>query len=118
MSVNWYWKDKMGSLMYKYRDNEPYQVNVYKGNCLCVLVYQYEENGKPMYSFNNFFNDITHLKKCVGLMKDYKGEFRNLFKDEWIKWRLNTYFKDSLSIAKVLAQAGYIVELYYEEVKE
>ena len=44
MSVNWYWKDKMGSLLYKYRDHEPYQVNVYKGNCLCVLVYEYEEN--------------------------------------------------------------------------
>lgn len=118
MSVNWYWKDKMGSLMYKYRDHEPYQVTVYKGNCLCVLVYEYEENGKPMYSFNNYFNDIIHLKKCVGLMKDHKGEFRNLFKDEWVKWRLNTFFKDNLSIAKVLAQAGYPVELYYEEVKE
>ena len=118
MSVNWLWKDKMGSLIYKYGDNEPFQVNVYKGNCLCVLVYEYEENGKPMYAFNNFFNDVIHLKKCIGLMKDHKGEFRNLFKDEWIKWRLNTYFKDSLTIAKYLAQAGYPVELYYEEVKE
>ena len=51
-------------------------------------------------------------------MKDWKGELRNLFQDEWIKWRLNTYFKDSISIAKVLAQAGYQVELYYEEIKE
>ena len=67
-------------------------------NIKCLVPYttreprEYEENGKPMYSFNNFFNDITHLKKCVGLMKDWKGEFRNLFKDEWVKWRLNTYF--------------------------
>ena len=66
----------------------------------------------------NFFNDITHLKKCVGLMKDWKGELRNLFKDEWVKWRLNTYFKDTFSIAKVLTKAGYAVELYYEEIKE
>ena len=71
-----------------------------------------------MYSFNNYFNDIIHLKKCIGLMKDHKGEFRNLFKEEWVKWRLNTYFKDSITIAKYLTQAGYPVELYYEEVKE
>ena len=32
MSVNWLWKDKMGSLTYKYDDHEPFQVNVYKGN--------------------------------------------------------------------------------------
>ena len=50
-------------------------------------------------------------------MKDYKGEFRNLFKDEWVKWRLNTYFKDSEKIAKCLKKAGYDVELYYEEIK-
>ena len=30
MSVNWLWKDKMGYLIYKYGDHEPYQVNVYK----------------------------------------------------------------------------------------
>ena len=67
MSVNWLWKNKMSSLIYKYGDNKPYQVNVYKGNCLCVLVYEYEENGKAMYSFNNFFNDVTHLKNVSGL---------------------------------------------------
>ena len=117
MSVNWYWKDKMGTLVYQYGNHPPYQVNVYKGNCLCVLVYEYEENGKPMYSFNNFFHDIPHLKKFIVLMKDWKGEYRNLFKDEWVKWRLNTYFKDSEKIAKCLKKAGYDVELYYEEIK-
>ena len=34
MSVNWYWKDKMGTLVYQYGNHPPYQVNVYKGNCL------------------------------------------------------------------------------------
>ena len=116
MSVNWLWKDKMGSITYHYGDHDPFQVNVYKGNCLCVLIYEYEENGKAMYSFNNFFHDLTHLKKCIGLMKDYNGELKNIFKGEWLKWRLNTYFKDSMNIAKCLTQAGFPVELYYEEV--
>lgn len=118
MSVNWLWKDKMGSVEYKCPNEQVVTVNVYKGNCLCVLVYEYEENGQAKYSFNNFFNDTTHLKKCIGLMKDYKGEMRNLFKDEWLKWKLNTYFNDSITIAKLLVKAGYAVELYYQEIKE
>ena len=37
MSVNWYWKDKMGTVEYKDEDGT-YTVNVYRGNCLCVLI--------------------------------------------------------------------------------
>lgn len=43
MSVNWLWKDKMGSLTYQYGNREPYQVNVYMrgvANCPPELLYK------------------------------------------------------------------------------
>ena len=42
MSVNWNWDDKMGTVECKQGDNE-YTLNVYRANCLCVLVYEYEK---------------------------------------------------------------------------
>ena len=116
MSVNWYWKDKMGTVEYKDEDGV-YTVSVYRGNCLCVLIYEFKEKEVEKYIFHGFFNDLIHLKTCVGLTKDYEGKYTNIYKGVWGKWKLNTFFKDSLQIANVLTKAGFPVELYYEEIK-
>ena len=42
---------------------------------------------------------------------------KNIYAEEWISWKLNTYFKDTFTLAKWLTKAGYPVELYYEEIK-
>lgn len=117
MSVNWLWKDVMGSIKWKTSDGKTKTVNVYDGNCLCVMIHTFKSEGKSLYDFYGFFNDESHLKKCIGLSKDYDGTIKNLFKDEWQKWKLNTYYKQSLNIAKLLTKAGFKVELYYKEVK-
>ena len=117
MSVNWDWKEKMGTIEWT-EYGQSYIVNVYKGNCLCVFTYNYIDNGKKVYDFCGFMHDIEHLKKCIGLAKDYEGKYDNIYKDIWVKWKLNTYYKDSLTIAKWLTKAGFTVELYYKDIKE
>lgn len=117
MSVNWSWKDKMGCIRWKALDEKTINVNVYEGNCLCVMIYNFKSNGKAVYDFWGFFNDECHLKKCIGLSKNYDGKIINIYKDEWQKWKLNTYYKQSLNIAKLLTKAGFKVELYYKEIK-
>lgn len=115
MSVNWLWKDKMGSLVWS-ENGSHLKVNIYDANCLCALIRTYTDDNRDVYDFYTFFNDITHLKKCIGLAKDYRGLLDNMFKDKWSNIRLNTYFKQSVQIAKWLTKAGFEVTLYYEEV--
>jgi hypothetical protein len=115
MSVNWLWKNKMGTVTCKQHEQK-YKLTVYKGNCLCVLIYHYKEGKKNVYAFNNFFNDVEHLERCIGLRKCSDGTKEDMFKDSWIKWELNTFFKESLKIAERLTKAGYPVKLYYKEI--
>lgn len=117
MSVNWLWKDKMGSIQWKTRSGETVTVDVYQGNCLCVMIYNYTFKKQEKYEFFGFFHDDSHLKKCIGLMKNYDDEITNLYKDEWISWKLNTFYKQTFTLAKWLTKAGYPVELYYEVIK-
>ena len=82
MSVNWDWKDKIGTIEWTEYGRD-YVINVYKGNCLCVFTHNYAEDGKKLYDFYGFMNDVEHLKRCIGLAKDYEGNFHNIYKDIW-----------------------------------
>lgn len=113
MAVNWQWKDKMGEITCNREGVGKFKLSVYSGNCMCVMVYNYKEKGQKYYICHGFFNDETHLKKCLGLVDGCE----NIYKNEWVKWKLNTYFRDSLKLAKWLTKAGFKVELYYEEIK-
>lgn len=117
MSVNWLWKDKMGSVQWKTNNNKTLNVDVYAGNCLCVMTWSYKKDGKELYEFCGFFNDESHLKKCIGLAKDSEGKLDNMYKEIWGKWKLNTYYKETFTLAKNLTKAGYKVELFYKEMK-
>ena len=44
-----------------------------------------------------------------------EGEKENIYKNLWVKWKLNTYYKETFSIVKPLTQAGFTVELFYKE---
>jgi len=60
----------------------------------------------------------TPLDKLIGLAKDYDGSLKNIYEGIWGKWKLNTYYKESLTLAKCLTKAGFIVELFYKEAKK
>ena len=131
MSVNWLWKNKMGTikLVQKHpstKESRSFNINIYGANCLGALIYEYkevDEDGKKhdMYRFWGFWNDAKHLSNCLGLTGDHKGD--NLYNDPYgcgviAKIKLNMYFKkDALKIAELFALAGHKVELYYKEIK-
>ncbi len=115
MAVNWNWKQKMGVATMLHSNGSKYKLNLYQGNCLGVLIYDFKsEDGKNMYQFYGFWNDAQHLKNCLGLSKQYKD---NLYKGKMLKIRLNTFYKENIQIAKLFAKANIKVELYYKEMK-
>ena len=78
MSVNWQWKDKMGTIQCSdYQGN--YTLNVYSGNCLCVLTYEYIEN--DVYYLNYVFDE--------DIMRYHNHEaIRDLIKEDFKEWIL------------------------------
>lgn len=76
MALHWDFKEKVGEAYFiaDYGNGwEEYKVNIYNGNALMILVYEYEEDGVQKYSLNSFFADEQHLKNCLGLAKGYEG---------------------------------------------
>lgn len=109
--VNWNWDRKMGEITaVDERTKNKFNINLYEGNCLAVAIYEFQDSNQ--YQFMYFWNDIQHLKHCLGLTKQYKD---NVYGDSIYKVKLNAYFKDCISMAKAFAKAGYTVELYYKE---
>ena len=136
MSVNWSWKDKMGEIDLVQKSHEDgterhFTLNLYKANCICAILYEYKnEKGKDMYQFEGFFNDIHHLKRCIGLEASYEYNYElkkrvkvveNLYNKEDSYWnliKLNIAYPYMLKMGELLAKAGFRVELYYKEVEK
>ncbi len=111
MGITWSWKEKIGEI--HCNDNNR-KINIYKGNCLCVLI---KETSDIQYDFYTFFSDEDHLKKCIGLKK-VNNILTNLFKDEWESIYLNMYYSEGMKLAKWLLKAGFHVQVYYEVIDE
>lgn len=109
MSIIWNMHEKIGEIYYK--DNNSAKINLYKGNCLCVLI---EETFNKDYRFYTFFSDEEHLKKCIGLKK-MNNKSTNLFAEEWGKIHLNMYYNEGMKLAKWLRKAGFDVQVFYQE---
>lgn len=117
MAVTWSWKSKIGSCVYvqheidnKYK-NQKFKMNIYEANCLFAMIWEFKKDGKNMYQFQTFASDRTHFERCL---KD------KCYKDDWFyytSWKLNTYYKQSIDIAKLLTKYGFKVQLYYKEPK-
>ena len=119
MSVNWNWNYKKGYMVIERENDEGkkfrFNVNIYSANCLGALIYDYKnEKGEDMYTFWGFWNDIEHLRNCLGISKKYKGE--NLYKGEVKEIRLNINYKDSIKIAEAFAKSGIKAVLYNRKV--
>ncbi|MCM1556208.1 MAG: hypothetical protein NC087_01600 [Anaeroplasma bactoclasticum] len=112
MSVNWSWKERMGVMYLK--QSHPatgefkFKINIYGANCLGALIYDYkdEETKKAMYQFWGFWNDITHLKRCLGLVKGFDNIYVDKGFQSVLKVKLNTHYKDCLKIADCFVKAG------------
>lgn len=110
MAVKWSWKDKMGRITFEDYENNKFVVNIYRGNCLAVLINEWREEGKDKYNVYSFFLDADHLKRVA---KDDPKIF--FYKVKTI--RLNTYYKESITLLKTFTQVGYKVTAYYKKPK-
>ena len=113
MAVNWNWKNKMGSITTHNTRGEKIKINLYQANCLGALIYEFkDDDGKAMYEFVDWWQDLAHLKRCLGLAKGYDSLYT-----DFVKIRLNIAYKDCIKIAELFAKANIKTILYYEEVK-
>lgn len=115
MAVHWTWKEKLGTIHCERQLPEEilkFDLTIYNGtNCLCAIVYEYEDNGKDVYNFWTFFNDVSHAKRVLGLAKDCDGEFKNLFEDEWKAVTFFGEYKEAWKLAELFFKAGMTVEI-------
>ena len=123
MAITWQWADKVGEAeIYNYDKVVTY--NLYKGNAFLIFLYEYEENGKEMYSMHNFFTDERHAKRMLGIDKQDKSTYGdNCFATpnyRLQKIRLNAKkygLADTKKLLGMFAQAfdNIAIEFYSEE---
>ena len=123
MSVNWYWKHKVGEVVYfDLEHKQSFKVEMFGCNMMSAFIYRYtttnKETGKreKRYNFISFLNDIKHAKRCL---EDTRLEDLLLGDFKVKKVRLCVSSKDykysnqeMLKFGKLLVEHGYKVELY------
>lgn len=71
MALRWdFNEDKMGYVHYA----DGNTIKLYNGNAFCIMLTEWEEDGKSLYSLASFFADKEHAKRCLGLAKETKGQ--------------------------------------------
>lgn len=125
MAVNWYWKHKVGEVIYYDQKQKKYwKLQMFGGNMMCAFIYRYRKENEETHKLEkwyNFFiwlNDIDHAKRMLEKDKDC---FRDLAigKHKLVKFRLcissKEYAyssKEMMKFAKLLTHYGYKVEVY------
>lgn len=115
MALNWKWDQKVGTMEIKQGDRT-FEMSLYQGNAFLIILHEYEEDGKQMYSLFSFFADKQHAKNCLGLSKGHENIFDrgNLI----TKVRLNkTKYVYTKELVEMLIRAfdGIQIEIYSEE---
>lgn len=112
--LRWYYKMRIGTIYVTISKKVFARVNIFGGNCLCAFTQWYtdKETGKTMESLISFYLDEQHLKRCL------KNGMTAAPCNGITKIRLNTYYKESWTLAKYFTKEGHKVELYYKEPKE
>lgn len=122
MALQWQWKDKCGEAVFRQTINgvsKDFTVNLYEGNAYLIFVYEYERDGEKMYDLHGFFVDKVHMKRCLGLDKQWKDgnsydkEYSKLIKIRFNKAKSRNYKE----IIKALIEAfdDIDIELYTEK---
>ena len=120
MALYWNWNEKCGeaTLLDKHPHNdEPHEftVSLYQGNAWLIMLHEYVEDGKEMYSMYSFWADKEHMNNVLGLSKGHK---ENIYDTPYVKLtrirldkRKCTRYAD---IVKALAKAfdELTIELY------
>ena len=117
MALNWRWKEKIGTIdIYNYDKIVTY--NLYQGNAFLIMLYEYEEDGKNMWSMHNFLADKEHAKNCFALSKGYDDNIFNHDTYRIEKIRINKakyrYAKDLVDML-IKAFDDITIELFTEE---
>lgn len=111
-----YYAQSIGSVTIKNGDKK-YKVEIRQGNCLAVFIAVSKNpnaTGKDdayIHTLFRFFADEQHIKTMMKLNYPLFGN------TEVAEVKLNTYYKESLTLCKYLPKAGYKVTLFYKEPK-
>lgn len=123
MAVNWYWKHKVGEIVYfDTTHKQKFKVEMFGGNCMCAIIYRFtkknEQTGKreKRYEFISFLDDMKHAKKCIEdtrledlLFGDFKvKKVRLCVSSKEYKYSN----QEMLKLGQLLATMKYKVELY------
>lgn len=74
MALQWDWNEKCGEATIQQTwdgETTEHTVSLYQGNAFLIMLNEFEEDGKDMWSMSNFFVDKDHAKRCLGLDKNY-----------------------------------------------
>lgn len=105
MSLNWQWKERIGSCTYVNGSKS----FLYVGNAFLIALNEWEENGKNLYSLAWFAADKKHMENQLGLTKEWK---KNSFNDFQItEFCLNTKYKETAQFIQLLAKAKANVKI-------
>lgn len=110
--LRWYYRHRIGDAYVKCDDGKVRRANIFGGNALCIFTqwFKDEKTGKKMERLLNFYNDEKHIERII----KNTGKLTPI--DDITSIRLNTYYKESLILAKYLSR-WYKVTLYYKEPK-
>lgn len=123
MSVNWYWKHKVGEVYYfDNKSKKTFKVEMFGGNMMSAFIYRFTTTNKETrkrekrYEFISFLNDMKHAKKCFEdtrledlLLGDFKVKKVRLCVSS-SEYRYSN--QEMLKLGQLLAKMKYKVELY------
>lgn len=117
MALNWDWNKRIGTATIFNYDKEV-EYSLYQGNAFLIMLYEYKEDGKDMYSMHNFLVDKDHAKNCFGLSKEYTENIFNKEKYKLKKIRINkAKYRYTKELVDMLIKAfdDITIELFIEE---
>ena len=114
MALHYDFKNLMGEVTISQRHDDKdvkFKIMICRANCLAAFVYSYKKDGETWHQLYSFFNDVQHAKNIA-------KEEPTLFWDKVVGIKLNTYYKESITLLKLFTKAGHKVTAYYKEPKK
>ena len=108
MALIWDWNEPVGLAKFKIKTEEGEGekiVRLYQGNAYLIMIEEYEENGKDLYTLAGFFADKEHAKNCLGLAKGYKKNIYNNQNNKLISICFNKRYTHTAELGAMLLKA-------------
>jgi len=84
MAITWDWKTKCGEIKFEQKkpntdEWEKHKWELYSGgNCWLVMLAKYkDETNEWAYMLQGFFDEGTHMNRCLGLNKGYNNNYKD-----------------------------------------